>query len=63
MHVTVHRRYQMTLFSGSIKVWFNHWRVTNDHDKHSCNSVTLKYLFPFQQWTSMLLNEKAWLTK
>lgn len=35
--------------------------VKNGHDKQLCNSVILKYLFPFQQCISMLLNEKAWL--
>ena len=37
--------------------------VKNGHDTQPCNSVILKYLFPFQQCISMLLNGKAWLTK
>ena len=52
----------MTLFGGNIKGGFNHRQRGKDgHDKWSCDSGILKYLFPFQWCINRMLIEKAWL--
>lgn len=53
----------MILFGGDAKVGFNHRQRGKDgHHKQSRDSVILKYLLPFRQCISAMLNEKAWLT-